>query len=52
LFATLPPEDDLPKPLSPSGASLLIDDAMEPAISTLSPVLITMRSRALPSRAA
>jgi ATP-dependent helicase/nuclease subunit A len=53
LFATLPLEDDLPKPLSPSGASLLIDDAMEPAISTLSPVLITMRAelchRARPS---
>ncbi len=39
LFAALPPEDDLPKPLSPSGASLLIDDASEPTVSTLSPVL-------------
>jgi ATP-dependent helicase/nuclease subunit A len=39
LFAALPPEDDLPKPLSPSGASLLIDDIAEPAVSPLSPVL-------------
>jgi len=39
LFAALPPEDDLPKLLSPSGASLLIDDAAEPSVSTASPVL-------------
>jgi ATP-dependent helicase/nuclease subunit A len=39
LFETLPAEDDLPRPLSPSGASLLIDDAVTPTISTLSPVL-------------
>ncbi|MGE0279779.1 MAG: double-strand break repair helicase AddA [Rhizobiaceae bacterium] len=39
LFEALPAEDDLPKPLSPSGASLLIDDAVAPTVSTLSPVL-------------
>jgi len=39
LFDPLPPEDDLPKPLTPSGASLLIDDAVEQGVSTLSPVL-------------
>ena len=39
LFKALPPDDDLPKPLSPSGASLLIDDAPALVVSTLSPVL-------------
>ena len=32
-------EDDLPRPLSPSGASLLIEDAREPVVSDRSPVL-------------
>jgi ATP-dependent helicase/nuclease subunit A len=39
LFKPLPPEDDLPRPLSPSGASVLIDDAREPMVSSRSPVL-------------
>ena len=39
LRTPLPPEDDLPKPLTPSGASLLIDNAPEQASSRLSPVL-------------
>ncbi|MER2535398.1 MAG: double-strand break repair helicase AddA [Rhizobiaceae bacterium] len=36
---TLAAEDDFPKPLSPSGASLLVDEPVEPVASTLSPVL-------------
>ena len=32
-------EDDLPRPLSPSGASVLIEDAREPVVSSRSPVL-------------
>ncbi len=39
LFKPLPADDDLPRPLSPSGASLLIEDAREPVASTRSPVL-------------
>nr|MDQ2705043.1 PD-(D/E)XK nuclease family protein [Pseudomonadota bacterium] len=39
LFRPLPPEDDLPRPLSPSGASVLIEDASEPVVSARSPVL-------------
>ena len=39
LFRPLPAEDDLPRPLSPSGASLLIEDAREPVVSGRSPVL-------------
>lgn len=38
-FKPLPVDDDLPKPLSPSGASLLIEDAREPVVSARSPVL-------------
>jgi len=38
-FKPLPSDDDLPKPLSPSGASLLIEDAREAIISGRSPVL-------------
>src|SRR5690606_17715788 len=38
-FEPLPPDEDLPKPLSPSGASVLIDEAREPAIDARSPVL-------------
>ncbi|MCX7302748.1 MAG: double-strand break repair helicase AddA [Hyphomicrobiales bacterium] len=38
-FKPLAGEDDLPRPLSPSGASLLIDAAPEPVISGRSPVL-------------
>jgi ATP-dependent helicase/nuclease subunit A len=38
-FMPLPADDDLPKPLSPSGASLLIEDAREPVVSARSPVL-------------
>jgi ATP-dependent helicase/nuclease subunit A len=38
-FGDLDREDNLPRPLSPSGAFLLIDDAMEPVPSTRSPVL-------------
>ena len=38
-FGALPPDDDLPRPLSPSGASILIEDAREPVISDRSPVL-------------
>src|SRR5690606_38364715 len=38
-FKPLPPDDDLPRPLSPSGASLLIEDAREPVVSARSPVL-------------
>jgi ATP-dependent helicase/nuclease subunit A len=39
LFRPLPPDDDLPRPLSPSGASVLIEDAKEPIVSERSPVL-------------
>jgi ATP-dependent helicase/nuclease subunit A len=39
LFKPLPPDDDLPRPLSPSGASVLIEDAREPVVSGRSPVL-------------
>jgi len=39
VFRHLPPDDDLPRPLSPSGASVLIEDAREPVVSARSPVL-------------
>jgi ATP-dependent helicase/nuclease subunit A len=39
LFENLPPSEALPKPLSPSGASVLIDETREPVISGRSPVL-------------
>ncbi|TIS89459.1 double-strand break repair helicase AddA [Mesorhizobium sp.] len=39
LFQTLPPYEDLPRPLSPSGASALIDEARQAVIDTRSPVL-------------
>jgi len=39
LFKALPVDEDLPRPLSPSGASALIDDAREPVIDARSPVL-------------
>ncbi|HEY6633515.1 MAG TPA: double-strand break repair helicase AddA [Rhizobiaceae bacterium] len=39
VFGHLPPDDDLPRPLSPSGASVLIEDAREPVVSARSPVL-------------
>ncbi|MEP9387058.1 double-strand break repair helicase AddA [Mesorhizobium sp. KR9-304] len=39
LFRPLPVEDDLPRPLSPSGASVLIEDEWEPVVSGRSPVL-------------
>ncbi len=39
LFKPLPPDDDLPRPLSPSGASVLIEDTREPVVSARSPVL-------------
>lgn len=38
-FGELEKDDDLPRPLSPSGAFLLIDDAREPVVSERSPVL-------------
>ena len=38
-FKSLPPDDELPRPLSPSGASVLIEDAREPVVSPRSPVL-------------
>ncbi|AZN97447.1 double-strand break repair helicase AddA [Mesorhizobium sp. M9A.F.Ca.ET.002.03.1.2] len=41
LFEPLPPFEDLPRPLSPSGASALIDEVKEAAIDTGSPVLDT-----------
>ncbi|RUU08833.1 double-strand break repair helicase AddA, partial [Mesorhizobium sp. M6A.T.Ca.TU.002.02.2.1] len=41
LFQPLPPFEDLPRPLSPSGASALIDEAKEAVIDTGSPVLDT-----------
>ncbi|MHA6641284.1 double-strand break repair helicase AddA [Mesorhizobium sp. A623] len=39
LFDALPVDEDLPRPLSPSGASALIDEAKEPVIDARSPVL-------------
>lgn len=39
LFRPLPPYEDLPRPLSPSGASALIDEAKEAVVDTRSPVL-------------
>lgn len=39
LFQPLPPYEDLPRPLSPSGASALIDETKEAVIDTGSPVL-------------
>lgn len=39
LFRPLPPYEDLPRPLSPSGASALIDEAAETLPDTRSPVL-------------
>ena len=39
LFKPLPADDELPRPLSPSGASLLIEDAREPVAATRSPVM-------------
>jgi ATP-dependent helicase/nuclease subunit A len=39
LFEALPVVEDLPRPLSPSGASALIDEATEPVIDRRSPVL-------------
>jgi ATP-dependent helicase/nuclease subunit A len=39
LFAPLPDAPPLPRPLAPSGASLLIGDACEPVVSLKSPVL-------------
>jgi ATP-dependent helicase/nuclease subunit A len=35
----VPQEEDLPRPLSPSGAAALIEDAAEPVIDARSPVL-------------
>ncbi|RJT42758.1 double-strand break repair helicase AddA [Mesorhizobium waimense] len=39
LFRPLPPYEDLPRPLSPSGASALIDEGKETVADTRSPVL-------------
>ncbi|TGQ74204.1 double-strand break repair helicase AddA [Mesorhizobium sp. M00.F.Ca.ET.186.01.1.1] len=39
LFRPLPPFEDLPRPLSPSGASALIDEGKEAVVETGSPVL-------------
>ncbi|RUX51842.1 double-strand break repair helicase AddA [Mesorhizobium sp. M4A.F.Ca.ET.050.02.1.1] len=39
LFRPLPPYEELPRPLSPSGASALIDEAKETVTDTRSPVL-------------
>ncbi|AZO26669.1 ATP-dependent helicase/nuclease subunit A [Mesorhizobium shonense] len=39
LFRPLPPYEELPRPLSPSGASALIDEASEALPDTRSPVL-------------
>lgn len=41
LFKALPVDEDLPRPLSPSGASALIEEAKEPVIDARSPVLDT-----------
>jgi ATP-dependent helicase/nuclease subunit A len=39
LFRPLPPYEELPRPLSPSGASALIDEGKEAVVDTRSPVL-------------
>ncbi|MGX9182280.1 double-strand break repair helicase AddA, partial [Mesorhizobium sp. BHbdii] len=39
LFRPLPPFEDLPRPLSPSGASALIDEGKEAVVDEASPVL-------------
>jgi ATP-dependent helicase/nuclease subunit A len=39
LFRPLPPFEDLPRPLSPSGASALIDEGKETMVDKASPVL-------------
>ncbi|BCG84303.1 double-strand break repair helicase AddA [Mesorhizobium sp. 113-3-9] len=39
LFRALPPFEDLPRPLSPSGASALIDEGKEAVVDRASPVL-------------
>jgi ATP-dependent helicase/nuclease subunit A len=39
LFEPLPPYEDLPRPLSPSGASALIDESKEAVVDKSSPVL-------------
>ncbi|MBZ9676654.1 double-strand break repair helicase AddA [Mesorhizobium sp. ES1-1] len=39
LFHPLPPFEDLPRPLSPSGASALIDEGKEAVVDKASPVL-------------
>ncbi|MER9179427.1 double-strand break repair helicase AddA [Mesorhizobium sp. M0767] len=39
LFRPLPPFEELPRPLSPSGASVLIDEARQAVADTHSPVL-------------
>ncbi|WP_027053831.1 double-strand break repair helicase AddA [Mesorhizobium erdmanii] len=39
LFQPLPPFEDLPRPLSPSGASALIDEGKEAVVDKASPVL-------------
>ncbi|MET3520088.1 double-strand break repair helicase AddA [Mesorhizobium abyssinicae] len=39
LFRPLPPYEELPRPLSPSGASALIDEAKQTVTDTRSPVL-------------
>ncbi|MER8374937.1 double-strand break repair helicase AddA [Mesorhizobium sp. M1406] len=39
LFRPLPPFEDLPRPLSPSGASALIDESKEAVVDKASPVL-------------
>ncbi|MEO5755818.1 MAG: double-strand break repair helicase AddA, partial [Mesorhizobium sp.] len=39
LFRPLPPYEELPRPLSPSGASALIDEGKEAVVDTGSPVL-------------
>ncbi|MER8477331.1 double-strand break repair helicase AddA [Mesorhizobium sp. M1163] len=39
LFQPLPPFEELPRPLSPSGASVLIDEARQAVADTRSPVL-------------
>lgn len=39
LYRALPPYEELPRPLSPSGASALIDEGKEAVVDTRSPVL-------------
>jgi ATP-dependent helicase/nuclease subunit A len=39
LLRPLPEDDELPRPLSPSGASVLIEETQEPIVSSRSPVL-------------